>query len=161
MAHEMFLAEDFFGKAKNIYEAIMILAKRSRAIGEEQRKEMDAYLAQVEMMEKYSEEEDASMEEAPQPHEPVLQFEKPTILALREMILDKLEVIRPEEPPDETAEAGGEEPGEEMDISSGVEEGAFPGKLDLDKSGGSGGEAVFPGKLDIGGDDVETPDEDK
>ncbi len=102
----MFLAEDFFGKAENIYEAIMVIAKRSRQIGEAQRKEMDAYLSQVEMMEKFQEEDDGMIEDHPEPHEPILQFEKPTILSLREMIADKLEIVREEvEKPEESAPA--------------------------------------------------------
>lgn len=91
LSHEMFLAEDFFGKTKNIYEAVMIIARRARQIGEAQRKEMDAYLSQVEMLEKFQDEDDGMIEDAPTPHEPVLQFEKPTILSLREMISDKLQ----------------------------------------------------------------------
>lgn len=99
MSHEMFLAEDFHGNAENIYEAIVAIARRARQIGEEHRKEMDAYLSQVEMLEKFTEDEE-NYDEPVRPHEPVLQFEKPTILSLREMIADKLELIRPvvEEP---------------------------------------------------------------
>ncbi len=96
MGHEMFLAEDFYCKERNVYETITIISKRSRQIGEDQRREMDAYLSQVEMMEKFQEEDEGLIEEAPEPHEPVLQFEKPTILSLREMIADKLDVIEPE-----------------------------------------------------------------
>ncbi len=102
MSHEMFLAEDFIHDTQNIYQAIMVIAKRARQIGEAHRKEMDNYLSSVEMMEKFEEGEDAGMiEDNPVLHEPVLQFEKPTVLALREMLAEKLTVIRPEEKPEE------------------------------------------------------------
>ncbi len=121
MSHEMFLAEDFITKTKNIYEAIMIISKRARQIGEAHRKEMDSYLSQVEMMEKFEQGEDEGMiEDAPVQHDPVLQFEKPTILALRQMISEKLEVTKPESE-EESESAGGE----------GEAAIPFPAKIDL------------------------------
>lgn|GEM_PF-1936839 len=96
MAHEMFLSEDFHDHADNIYEAILAIARRARQIGEEHRKEMDAYLSQVEMLEKFQEDED-NFDEPAKYRDPVLQFEKPTVLSLREMIADKLEIVRDEE----------------------------------------------------------------
>ncbi len=91
MSHEMFLSEDFAGKHGTVYKAIMMISQRARKIGEEQRKEMDAYLKSVEMMEKHDNLEDEGMiEDNPVHHEPILQFEKPTILALREMFGGKL-----------------------------------------------------------------------
>ncbi len=126
MSHEMFLAEDFHGKADNVYEAIVAVARRARQIGEEQRREMDAYLSQVEMLEKFTEEEE-NYDEPVRAHEPVLQFEKPTILALREMIADKLDLNRPELSEEEAEAIAG--------FTSGPEEtedgGGFGGKLDL------------------------------
>ena len=104
MAHEMFLAEDFAGKSKNIYSAIMMIAARSRQIAEQQRKEMDAYLSQVDLKEKYDEDDEGMIEEAPVIHEPTIQFEKPTVLSLREMIADKLSVVGEEQPIEEVVE---------------------------------------------------------
>ncbi len=119
MAHEMFLAEDFFDRGNGIYETIVAIARRSRQIAEEHRKEMDAYLTQVGMLEDFQDEEESPLDELILMHsEPVLQFEKPSVLALREMISDKLELHRPEEKVEEEVEVV--EPGMEM-----------PGKLDL------------------------------
>lgn len=122
MAHEMFLAEDFFGKAKNIYEATMMVTLRARYIAEQQRREMDDYLGQIEMNDKFNEDDEGMIEDTPVPHEPMIQFEKPTILALREMIAGKLVDRR------KKAEA-------EEDTSAETDEGiSFPGKLTLDLS---------------------------
>lgn len=135
MAHEMFLAEDFHGRnAKNVYEAIIAIARRARQIGEAQRKEMDAYLSQVEMLEKFQEDEE-TYDEPLVHHEPVLQFEKPTILSLREMIAEKLELIREKDDfyENDADEAGG-----------------FPGKLDLSGDDDEGG--PFPSKLSLDDD---------
>ncbi len=97
MSHEMFLSEDFIHDSQNVYKAVMVISKRARQIGEAQRKEMDTYLSQVEMLEKFEEGEDSGMvEDHPVLHEPVLQFEKPTILALREMMAEKLSTFEPE-----------------------------------------------------------------
>jgi len=134
LAHEMFLAEDFQGRnAKNVYEAIIAIARRARQIGEAHRKEMDSYLTQVDSLERFQEDEEA-YDEPLVAHEPVLQFEKPTILALREMIAEKLDLIRQEVSFDQEKDA--------------AETGAFPGKLDL-----SGEDeplpASFPSKLSL------------
>lgn len=134
MAHEMFLAEDFHGRnAKNVYEAIIAIARRARQIGESHRKEMDAYLSQVEMLEKFQEDEE-TYDEPLVHHEPVLQFEKPTVLSLREMIAEKLELIR--------------EDVEYFDDSDDAPVGAFPGKLDLSGEDEDAG-GPFPSKLSL------------
>lgn len=144
MAHELFLAEDFYGKTNSIYEAIIAIARRARQIGEEQRKEMDAYLSQVEMLEKFQEDEE-SYDEPVRPHEPVLQFEKPTVLSLREMISEKLEIIRPEE----EAVAGEEETA--GGITGG--EGGFPMKLDISGEEEGSKKESFPSKIDLSGEE--------
>lgn len=128
MSHEMFLAEDFHGKADNVYEAIVAIARRARQIGEEQRKEMDAYLSQVEMLEKFTEDEE-NYDEPVRQHEPVLQFEKPTILSLREMIADKLDLLRPELSEEEAQAIAGFTTGPVETEAEAV--GGFGGKLDL------------------------------
>ena len=133
----MFLAEDFHGRnAKNVYEAIIAIARRARQIGEAQRKEMDAYLSQVEMLEKFQEDEE-TYDEPLVHHEPVLQFEKPTILSLREMIAEKLELIREKE---------------DFDESEGAAAGAFPGKLDLSGDDNEDAAGPFPSKLSLDDD---------
>ncbi|MBZ0266187.1 hypothetical protein K8I28_16135 [bacterium] len=121
MSHEMFLAEDFYGKSKNIYMSIMTISTRSRQIAEQQRKEMDAYLSQLEMMEKYEEGEEGMIEESPVPHEPTIRFEKPVILSLREMIADKLKVEGEELMEDDSEDA-----------AKLIEQEKFPAKLSLD-----------------------------
>ena len=128
MSHEMFLAEDFHGKADNVYEAIVAIARRARQIGEDQRKEMDAYLSQVEMLEKFTEDEE-NYDEPVRQHEPVLQFEKPTILSLREMIADKLDLMRPELSEEEAQAIAGFTTGPVETEAEAV--GGFGGKLDL------------------------------
>ncbi len=148
MAHEMFLAEDFYNKADSIYEAILAIARRARQIGEDQRKEMDAYLSQVEMLEKFQEEED-TYDEPLRPHEPVLQFEKATILSLREMIADKLEINNPVVEEIRRAEREADEEVEASVASAGT----FPEKLDL--SGDEGEAGSFPSKLSLTDEDDE------
>lgn len=145
MPYEMFLSEDFYNKGTSIYEVIVAIAKRARQVSEEQRKEMDAYLTQVGMLEEGMEEEEPSpLTELQMLHaEPVLQFEKPSVLALREMIADKLEIHRPEK--EATAEEGLES------VEMGLE---TPGKIDLsgeEEESPRSGEVPtsLPGKLDL------------
>jgi DNA-directed RNA polymerase subunit K/omega len=136
VSHEMFLGEDFYRHADNVYEAIIAIARRARQIGEEQRKEMDAYLSQVEMLDKFQEEEEG-YEEPVRPHEPVLQFEKPTILALREMVAGKLELIRNLPEGEEEKLEGASEPpmgAAKIDLGGEDEEApSFGGKLSLEE----------------------------
>ncbi len=142
MAHEMFLAEDFYTRGNGIYETIVAIAKRSRQIAEEHRKEMDAYLTQVGMLEEFQDEEESALDEiAMMRSEPVLQFEKPSVLALREMIADKLEVRYPEKKEPEVIEV------EEVDQAL-----AMPGKLDLsslENDAEAEPPAPIPSKLDL------------
>jgi DNA-directed RNA polymerase subunit K/omega len=84
-----FLAEDYQGKTENIYEAILIIAKRSRQIGELQKRQIDRALGQTEMLEQQvveptGEETELQHTEEPEPR-PQFHFEKPTIQAMREM----------------------------------------------------------------------------
>jgi DNA-directed RNA polymerase subunit K/omega len=144
MSHEMFLAEDFYARGNGIYETIVAIARRSRQIAEEHRKEMDAYLTQVGMLDEFADEEESPLDDLSMMRsEPVLQFEKPSVLALREMIADKLDVRYPEvKKPQvvemESAAQGLEMPGK-LDLSSLDDEPAappapsFPSKLSLDE----------------------------
>ncbi|MBS1261916.1 MAG: DNA-directed RNA polymerase subunit omega [Calditrichaeota bacterium] len=141
MAHEMFLAEDFFTKNANVYELIVAIARRARQISEEQRKEMDAYLTQVGMLEDFQEEEESPLDELQALRsEPVLQFEKPTVLALREVMADKLELRRPE--PEELEE-------ELSEVEHGLE---TPHKLELSGEDSDEGPGSLPSKLDLSDD---------
>ncbi|MFH1011101.1 MAG: DNA-directed RNA polymerase subunit omega [bacterium] len=89
-----FLSEDFEGKAENIYEAILIVSKRARQIGELQKRQIDRALGQTEMMEQQASENLGDEDEIPvvaEPEERIqLHFEKPPIQAMREMAGDKV-----------------------------------------------------------------------
>jgi DNA-directed RNA polymerase subunit K/omega len=90
-----FLAEDFEGKAENIYEVILVIAKRARQIGELQKRQIDRALGQTEMMEQAASENLGDEDEPPviatEPEERIqLHFEKPTIQSMREMSADKI-----------------------------------------------------------------------
>ncbi len=145
MAYEMFLSEDFgdHEQTDNIYEAIVAISLRARQIGEEHRKEMDAYLSQVEMMERFQDDED-NFDEPLKHHDPVIQFEKPTVLALREMIADKLHVTNPDREAIEAEKAAKEEMLSNT-VSLGEDALSFGGKLDL--SGES--DEPIPSKLSL------------
>jgi DNA-directed RNA polymerase subunit K/omega len=76
-----FLAEDFEELADNVYESIIVIAKRAREIGDRQKKEIDQQLGTTEFTESPEEEQpDEDEPETEYPH-----FEKPTILAMQEM----------------------------------------------------------------------------
>jgi DNA-directed RNA polymerase subunit K/omega len=89
MEKRIFLAEDFEGKTENIFEAILIIAKRSRQIGELQKRQIDRALGQTEMLEQQVTETLGDEDEMPvfEPEErPQLQLEKPPIQAMKEML---------------------------------------------------------------------------
>src|SRR3989339_2244012 len=80
--------EDFLPHAQNIYEAVLVIAKRARQIGELHKRQVDRYLGQTEMMEQAAARARADdSDELPEPEpieRPKLVFEKPVILAMRE-----------------------------------------------------------------------------
>jgi DNA-directed RNA polymerase subunit K/omega len=85
-----YFPEDFLDAgAANIYETVLVIAKRSRQVGELQKRQIDRHLGQTEMMEQAAarartEETDDYIE--PEPIDrPVPRFEKPVILAMQEM----------------------------------------------------------------------------
>jgi DNA-directed RNA polymerase subunit K/omega len=88
-----FSADDFREQTDNIYEAILVIAKRSRQVGELQKRQIDRYLGQTEMAEQAAAQARAEDSEdalpPPEPDEPVdrpeFKFEKPVILSLREL----------------------------------------------------------------------------
>ena len=94
MEKSTFLAEDFREKGENIYEVILIVAKRARQIGELQKRMIDRALGQTEMMEQQAEQEleNEDIERIFEPEErPQLHFEKPAIKAMREMANDEVD----------------------------------------------------------------------
>ncbi len=89
-----FLAEDFRGKIDNIYEAIIVMSQRARQIGQKQAGVIEQFLAS-----KIKPDSDDTEEEVPakKPLEeddddaPRLpEFEKPTILAMNELLKGEL-----------------------------------------------------------------------
>jgi|GEM_PF-417506 len=83
---EQYLAENFEGLADNIYEAIIVVAKRARQIGDVQKREIDRQIGTIEMTE--TPEEEPPDEDAPEPE--FYRYEKPTMLAMQEMVDGKL-----------------------------------------------------------------------
>jgi DNA-directed RNA polymerase subunit K/omega len=99
MEKSTFLAEDFREKGENIYEVILIVAKRARQIGELQKRMIDRALGQTEMMEQQAEQEleGEEMERIFEPDDrPQLNLEKPAIKAMREMANDEVDWKRDE-----------------------------------------------------------------
>ena len=93
MEKRRFLAEDFEGKAENIFETILIIAKRSRQIGELQKRQIDRTLGQTEVLEQQAAQALGDEDEMPifEPEErPQLHFEKPAIQAMEEMADGKI-----------------------------------------------------------------------
>jgi len=76
-----FLGEDFDELTDNIYEAIIVIAKRARSIGESQKKEIDRQIGTLDLTE--TPEDDLFDEDEVQPE--FYHYEKPTIIAMREM----------------------------------------------------------------------------
>jgi len=83
---EQYLAEDFAGLADNVYEAIIVIAKRARQIGDAQKREIDRQIGTIEMVE--APEEEPPDEDVPEPE--FYHYEKPTVLAMQEMADRKL-----------------------------------------------------------------------
>lgn len=84
MKDKMPLDEDFSRLSDSIYEAVMVIAKRARKIGADQKFEVEKLLSTQE-----PEKED---EEEPVVENRInIELEKPTIIALRELSNDELE----------------------------------------------------------------------
>ena len=83
---EQYLAEDFDELAENIYEAIIVVARRARKIGEDQRREIDKQIGTLDLSE--SAEDESIEEDEEEPH--YIRFEKPTMIAMSEMSNGKL-----------------------------------------------------------------------
>ncbi|TKJ40698.1 hypothetical protein CEE37_06965 [candidate division LCP-89 bacterium B3_LCP] len=81
-----FLAEDFHKRASNIYEAIIIMSKRARQLGQRQGRIIEQFMASKVRPDDDEEEEEHVRTLDDDDDEPRLpKFEKPTILAMNEM----------------------------------------------------------------------------
>ena len=78
---QQYLAEDFEGLADNIYEAIIVVAKRARKVGDGQKKEIDRQIGTLDLTD--TSEEEQHDEDEPEPD--FYHYEKPTIIAMREL----------------------------------------------------------------------------
>ncbi|MCX6639219.1 MAG: DNA-directed RNA polymerase subunit omega [bacterium] len=88
-----FLAEDFRDRAPNIYEAIIVISKRARQIGQKQAKLIEQYMSSKVQS---SDSDEVDGEEEDVPRKPIYddddedapkfpRFEKPTVLAMNEL----------------------------------------------------------------------------
>lgn len=92
MEQKRFMAEDFEGKTENIFETILVIARRARQIGELQKRQIDRTLGQTEMLEQQATslgDEDEMPVFEPE-ERPQLHFEKPAIQAMEEMAVDEI-----------------------------------------------------------------------
>lgn len=87
--------ESFVGKAENIYEAVLVISRRARQIGELQKRRIDRHLGQTEVLEQAaararaeSGDDTVEIEEIERDK---LQFTKPIVLALNEMVDNLIE----------------------------------------------------------------------
>jgi len=83
MEEQLFLTDDFTKYTENVYEAIMIIAKRARKIGADQKVEIERLLSTHEAQ---PEEEEPPVVEEKLEVRPELEMEKPTIIAFREFL---------------------------------------------------------------------------
>ena len=77
--------EDFDKQTDNIYEAVMVLSRRARKIGADQKLEIERFLTNVEAEEENEEEVEVKDEVVR------VQLEKPTIIAVNELKRGDLE----------------------------------------------------------------------
>ncbi|MBU0692844.1 DNA-directed RNA polymerase subunit omega [bacterium] len=93
--HDYFHPEAFIDKADSIYEAVLIISRRARQIGELQKRRIDRHLGQTEMLEQAAARARAEEGDDVVEPEPIdrshIQFEKPVVLALREMLAGEIE----------------------------------------------------------------------
>lgn len=91
-----FHPESFVDKAENIYEAVLIISRRARQIGELQKRRMDRHLGQTEILEQAAararaESGDDATVEIEEVERERLHFDKPVVLSLSEMIHREIE----------------------------------------------------------------------
>lgn len=90
--------DDLEKYVENIYEAIVIIAKRARQINEEQKRIVETEVAIEDEIDTYDDEEDEDeLEKEEAPH--YIKMPKPTTIALKEMLEGKInfEYIKREE----------------------------------------------------------------
>jgi len=78
------LSDDFIDITDNVYEAIMIVAKRARKIGTDQKVEIENALSEIQA-------ENEEIEEEEEKRELEIQLEKPTVIAFKELVQHDLE----------------------------------------------------------------------
>lgn len=78
MEKSFFLAEDFVDKCQTIYEAVTIIARRARKIAADHKIELDRSQSLTEV-------EAESEEEQTNDEMPRFNFQKPTMIAMREL----------------------------------------------------------------------------
>ncbi len=86
MKKDIPLPEDMDKSVENVYEAVMIIARRARKIGADQKLEIDKMLN---LSETESEEEESLEEE--DCIKPEINYEKPSVIAMRELTKGDLE----------------------------------------------------------------------
>lgn len=90
MKAEEYFPEDFLEGTSSIYEAVLIIARRARQVGELQKRQIDRHLGQTEILEQAAAraraEDSDDVLEPPEPIDrPVPKFDKPVVIAMREM----------------------------------------------------------------------------
>jgi DNA-directed RNA polymerase omega subunit len=92
---ESFHAEMFVDNVESIYEAVLVISRRARQIGELQKRRMDRHLGMTEMLEQAAARARAENGDDVVEPEPIdrnqIKFEKPVVLSLRELIEDRIE----------------------------------------------------------------------
>lgn len=93
--HEYF-PEDFLENTEDVYQAVMVIAKRARQISELQKRLIDRHLGQTEMLEQAaararSEDSDDNLPEPEPIDRPVPRFPKPVELSMQEMREQKID----------------------------------------------------------------------
>jgi DNA-directed RNA polymerase subunit K/omega len=96
MKSEEYFPEDFLEGSTTIYEAVLVIARRARQIGELQKRQIDRHLGQTEMLEQAAAraraEDSDDVLEPPEPIDrPVPKFDKPVVIAMRDMKDHKIE----------------------------------------------------------------------
>jgi DNA-directed RNA polymerase subunit K/omega len=90
-----FSPEDFKDRSSRIYESILIIAKRARQVGELQKRQIDRYLGQTEMLEQAAAQaraDDSDEVIEPEPvNRPEFNFEKPVVMSMRELKEGKID----------------------------------------------------------------------
>jgi DNA-directed RNA polymerase omega subunit len=102
--------EELKKHSNNIYEAIMIIAKRARQINDEQKRLIEQETGYDSSMDNVNDDDDDEAAETPEERQaqPVkyIKLQKPTSIALEEMLSGRLSYQYTEKPSEEAAPAG-------------------------------------------------------